>query len=107
MLTKPGTTKRHVTKKKYIYIYICDPCSGKRVLNPFPNKPCFLRVCSTSLLKNNVGKEELARNEQFFLFPQCFQSRLDNFLLLSSKLKLSSANSFSLEESKICFLGKG
>ena len=23
--------------------------------------------------ENNVGKEEIARNEQFLLFPQCFQ----------------------------------
>ena len=40
--------------------------------NPFPNKPCFLCVCSTNLLKNTVGKGEIARNEQFLLFPQCF-----------------------------------
>ena len=32
---------------------------------------------------------------------------LENFLSFSSNLKLSSANSFSLEESKICRLGKG
>ena len=38
-------------------------------LNPFPNKPWFLRVCSTSL---TVGKGEIARNEQFLLFPHCF-----------------------------------
>ena len=43
----------------------------KRV-NTFPNKPWFLRVCSTSLLKNTEGKGEIARNEQFLLFPQCF-----------------------------------
>ena len=24
-------------------------------------------------VKNFVGKEEIARNEQFLLFPQCFQ----------------------------------
>ena len=39
--------------------------------NPFPNKPWFLRVCSTSL-ENTVGKGEIAHNEQFLLFPQCF-----------------------------------
>ena len=39
--------------------------------NSFPNKPWFLRVCSTSLLKT-VGKEEIARNEQFLFFPQYF-----------------------------------
>ena len=32
---------------------------------------------------------------------------LENFLPFSSKSKLSSLDSFSLEESKICHLGKG
>ena len=33
-------------------------------INPLPNKPWFLRVFSTSLLKT-LGKGEIARNEQF------------------------------------------
>ena len=37
--------------------------------NPFPKKPWFLRVCSMSF-ENPVGKEEIADNEQFLLFPQ-------------------------------------
>ena len=41
------------------------------LVNPFQNKPWFLHVCSTSLLKT-VGKGEIARNEQFLLFQQCF-----------------------------------
>ena len=56
--------------------------------------------------ENTVGKGEIARNEQFLLFP-VFSTCLDNFLPFSSNLKLSSANSFSLEESNICRLGKG
>ena len=41
--------------------------------NPFTNKPWFLRACSKSLLKKKtVGKGEIARNEQFLLFPRCF-----------------------------------
>ena len=40
-------------------------------INPFPNKPWILRVCSASL-ENTVGKGEIAHNEQFLLFPQCF-----------------------------------
>ena len=40
------------------------------LVNRFPNKPRFLRVCSTSLVENTVGKGEIARNEQFLLFPQ-------------------------------------
>ena len=37
-------------------------------INPFPNKPWFLRVYSTSLLKTQWGKEKIACNEQFLLF---------------------------------------
>ena len=40
-------------------------------------------------------------------FPTMFSTCLENFLPCSSKWKLSSANSFSLEESKIRCLGKG
>ena len=57
--------------------------------------------------ENTVGKGEIARNEQFYLFPQCFLPGLNNFPPFSSNLKLSSANSFSLEESKICHLVMG
>ena len=49
--------------------------SVKRRLNCLPNNPWFLRVCSTSLLKKKkkpAGKGNIAHNEQFVLFPQCF-----------------------------------
>ena len=55
---------------------------------------------------NTVGKGKIARNEQFLLIP-VFSTHLKNFIPFSSNLKLSSANSFGLEESKICRLGKG
>ena len=42
-------------------------------VNPCPNKPWFLRVYSTGLLKT-LGKGETAHNKQFLLFPQCFLS---------------------------------
>ena len=49
--------------------------------------------------ENTVEKGEIASNEQCFLpVSNC----LDNFLPFLSNLKLSSANSFSLEEAKIC-----
>ena len=51
--------------------------------------------------ENTVGKGEIAHYEQFLLFSQCFLPVLDNFLPFSSNLNMSSANSFSLEESKI------
>ena len=40
-------------------------------------------------------------------FPRVFSIHLENWLSFSSHLKLSSANSFSLEESKICRLVMG
>ena len=70
---------------------------SEKLLNPFPNKPWFLHVSSTSLLKTLWEKEKLL----------VFSTRLENFLSLLSNLKLSFANSLSLEESKICHLGKG
>ena len=44
---------------------------SERYFNPFPNKPWFLRVCSTSLLKTKWGKGEITYHEQFLLFPLC------------------------------------
>ena len=53
--------------------------------------------------ENTVGKGEIARNEQFLLFLQCFLPHFENFLPFPPNSKLSPANSFSLEESKCCF----
>ena len=67
--------------------------------NPFPNKPWFLRVCCTTLLKT-LGKREIAHNEQFLLFPQCFLPFRRTFCYYQKekkeKMKLSSATSFKL-----------
>ena len=56
--------------------------------------------------ENTVEKGEIAR-KAISPFPTVFSTSLDNFLPFSSNLKLSSANSFSLEESKICRLVMG
>ena len=40
-------------------------------------------------------------------FPTVFSTLLENVSPFSSNLKLSSASSFSLEESELCCLGKG
>ena len=80
---------------------------GKELwINPFPHNDTFWRPWETSLLKT-LGKGEIARYEQFLLFPQCFLPFLENFLSSLSKLKLSSANSFILEQSKILSFGNG
>ena len=89
--------------------YPMDPVLNSKttvLLNPFPNKPWLLRVCSKSL-ENTVGKGEIACNEQFLLFPHNFLFIWMDFLPFSSNLKLLAAYSFNLEESKICRLGKG
>ena len=75
-------------------------------LNHFPNKSWFLRVCSTSLLETMWEKAEIAPNERSLLFPTFFYTVLESLLPFSTNSELSSAISFSLEESKICRLGK-
>ena len=69
--------------------------------------------------ENIMSKGENAGNQHFVVssnsfsysavspFPTVFSTHLESFLPFSSNLKLSSANSFSMEESKILCLGKG
>ena len=75
--------------------------------NPFPNKSWFLCVSSNKSFKNTVAKRTNCLQRAISPFPTVFSTLLENFLPLSSNLKLSSANSFRLEESKISRLGKG
>ena len=66
-------------------------------MTPLGNKP----------FENTIGKGEIAHDEQFLLFPHCFLSFWRTLVPSHSNLKLSSADSFSLEESKICRLVMG
>ena len=61
--------------------------------------PGFSHVCCTSLLKTLWEKEKLLVMS-ISPFPTVISTRLENILLLSSNLKLSSAKSESLEESE-------
>ena len=63
-------------------------------------------VSALQVFRKQCGKSEIARNEQFLLFP-VFSTHLENFLPFLSNLKLSSADSLSLGKSKICRLAKG
>ena len=69
-----------------------SPCKGSYVLNQFPSNVMFgmngFHVSASGVIQGHHGP---------LVYP---------FGELSSNLKLSSANSFSLEESKICLLGK-
>ena len=64
--------------------------------NPLPNKPWFLRVCSTSLLKTLLEKKKLLVTSNFFFSNSVFYP-LENFPPFSSYLKFASENSFGLE----------
>ena len=75
--------------------------------NTFPNKPWLLRVCSRRLLKTLWEKEKLLVTSNSSFFPQCFLPVWITFCHLHQNLELSTANSLSLEGSKICRLGKG
>ena len=66
----------------------------------------FVQVFITSLLKMLLKKEKLLIMSNFS-FPTAFSHLLENFQPFSSNSKLSSGNSFSIEECKICCLGKG
>ena len=57
--------------------------------------------------ENIVGKEEIAHNEQFLLFPQCFllkQKTVSPFVKIFDIISLFTAE---LEEPKIGIWGKG
>ena len=43
----------------FLFFIRCHIFPRENSLNPFPNKPWFLRVCSTSLLKTLWEKEKL------------------------------------------------
>ena len=59
---------------------------------PFSKQALVFFTClQYKSIENNVGKEEIARNEQFLLFP-VFSTYLESFLSISPNLKLSSAD---------------
>ena len=74
--------------------------SSNHSFNPLPNKPWFLRVCRISFLKILWEKEKslIISNFSFSHFVLYLFRGLS---AISLKLKLLSAGSFSLEESKI------
>ena len=58
------------------------------------------------VLRKHCGKRRNCSSRAISPFPTVFSTCFDNFLPFSSKVKLS-ANSFSLEGSKICRLVMG
>ena len=78
---------------------------GVTCLNSFPKKPWFLRVCSTILLKTLWEKKKLLVMSNFSFSHSVFYPLQELLFPFLSKLKMLSANCFSLEESKICRMG--
>ena len=91
-------------KKKFnhIYLYMKPQRDNKRKLDHpltlFPNKPRFLRVSCTRPLKTLWEKEKLLVTSNFS-FSHSFFYPSGELLPDSCNLKLSSAISFSMEES--------
>ena len=69
----------------------------------FPQTSPRFYVSAVQVFCKNCRK--ITRNEQFLLFPRCIAPFCETFAI-SSNSKLSFANSFSLEESKVCLFGK-
>ena len=70
---------------------------------PFPKKPWFSRVCSTSLLKTLCEKEKLLVKllmTSNFSFSHTVFNPLEYILPIPSNFQLTSANSLALEQSK-------
>ena len=67
--------------------------------------PCFIHILCVNPFES--GCLTLSKQRAISPFPTLLSTLLENFLPFSSSLKFSSANSFSLEECKICRLGKG
>ena len=64
-------------------------------INPLPNKPWFLHVNNSDSFENTAGNGEIARNEQFLHFPQCFLRVRRTFRHFHHVLNLSSANTWN------------
>ena len=73
-------------------------------LNSFPDKPLFLRVCSTSLLKTLWEKEKLLLTSNFYFFQSVFYL-FGELSAIFIKLKIVICK--LLEGSRLCRLGKG
>ena len=74
-------------------------------IRPFQNNPCI--TCQLFKSFENTEKKRNCSKRAISSFPTVFPTFLENFVKFTSTLKLLSANSFNIEESKICRLGKG
>ena len=75
-----------------------DFCKGQRVNSPIPTQWHLLTPLGNKPFENTGGKGEIARNEQFLLFPQCFLSIWRTFCYLH-KIKNSRLQTVSVWKS--------
>ena len=59
--TELADNNRNVFRIKVLLLQKVSICFFLRVINPFPNKPWFLRICCMSLLKTLWEKEKLLK----------------------------------------------
>ena len=64
-LGRPSSSLRLTWADTFMYVHGSVNLMTKMVVNPFPNKPWILRVCSTSLLKTLWEKEKLPVTSNF------------------------------------------
>ena len=79
---------------------------NKCTLTLYQTSPCFNVLAVQVFLKTPWEKEKLLVTSNFSFSHSVFLSILRSFCHFSLNLKLSSANSFRLDESNICRLGK-
>ena len=96
-----------VIKTHYMY-YLIKRLTLYRIIQSLTfsqTSPGFY-VSAVQVFRKHCGKRRNCSLPAISPFPTVFSTLSDNFSPLSPKLKLS-ANSFNLEASKICRLGKG
>ena len=81
-------------------------CTDCYAFNLFPNKPWFLPGCSTSVFGNTVGKDEIARNKQFFFFSYSVFYLLGELSSIFIKFKVFVSKLFQFGRVQNLLLGK-
>ena len=76
------------------------------LVNPFPNKPCFLCVCSTSLLKTLWEKKKLLVTSNFFFSNSVFHPFLEIFAIFI-KFEIVVCKLFQFGPIQKLLFGKG
>ena len=73
--------------------------------NPFPKQALAFTCLQYNSFENNVGKGEIARNEQFLLFPQCFY-RFGELSAIFTKFKIVVCKLFRIGRVQNLSFGK-